>query len=201
MSKYKLFFFDWDGTLCSECFWKSLRGDNLKVSKVIDDFFINCSNGLLRRWMLGEENSEDINKIISEKSGVPFKKLWNIFVSDCQTISFDPILRQQILRIREKAKTVLVTGNMDCFRRFIIPALNLGDCFDAIVISSETRVFKDDNSGEQFKKYASLLNTPISSAILIDDSEKCCTVFKQIGGYSIKTSDPENTKKIIESFL
>ena len=198
MNNFLLFFFDWDGTLCSDRFWKSIRGKDTNVSRAIDNFFLE-NKKLLKEWMLGKMTSEEVNKIISEESGFPYDLLWDTFIKDCENIFFEPILREELLKLRKQAKTVLITGNMDCFRRFIIPVLKLEDCFDAIIISSESGMLKDENEGEQFKKIVQSFNVPIDRSVLIDDSEKCCSVFDKIGGYSIKTSSPDNTIKIVQS--
>lgn len=200
MNNRSLFFFDWDGTLCSGRFWQSLRSENSKVSQTIEDFFVTGENGLLKDWMLGRIISEDVNRFISDKANFSFDSLWSTFVKDCQEMSFDPVLGQRIKKIKEKAKTVLVTGNMDCFRRFIIPALNLDEYFDKIIISSEVGSFKEENDGEQFRKIVADFNTTISDSVLIDDSEKCCAVFEKIGGEAFRTVGPNDTLKLLENF-
>lgn len=201
MTDDKLFFFDWDGTLCSDRLWRSLRNGSSLITKTIDSLFSGGNNGLLKAWMLGRESSENINRFIAESANWPFEKLWNIFVSDCKSTYFDPLLRRQIQKLKKINKTVLITGNMDCFRRFVVPALELENCFDAIVISSEVGIFKDENNGQQFKRYVSFFDMTFGSSFLIDDSEKCCLVFEKNGGRAIKTSGPEYTKKIIAGFL
>ena len=36
--------------------------------------------------MRGKHTAEEINQIISEKIGIPFEKLWTVFVEDCKTM-------------------------------------------------------------------------------------------------------------------
>ena len=68
---------------------------------------------------------------------------------------------------------------MDSFDRFTVPTLKLASYFDVIVNSYTEGQLKTENNGESFLTY---LKGLISDAILIDDSQKSCEVFAQVGG-------------------
>jgi hypothetical protein len=73
----------------------------------------------------------------------------------------------------------------DSFDRFTAPALNLKSHFDVIVNSYTEGQLKTENDGESFLKY---LKGSIIDAILIEDSQKSCDVFTQLGGTALQVT-------------
>ena len=145
----KIIFIDWDGTLCWSRFWESLIKSNPKFAQGIDDFF-SSEKETINNWMRGKFNSEEINKIISQRIGLPNEIVWQTFVSDCQKMEIDKEAVSLIKRLREKYLVILVTGNMDCFTRFTVPALRLEEVFDSIVNSADIGYLKTDYNGKIF---------------------------------------------------
>jgi hypothetical protein len=74
---------------------------------------------------------------------------------------------------------------MDSFDRFTAPALQLNSHFDVIVNSYSEGQLKTDNNGESFLKY---LKGSVAEAVLIEDSQKTCDVFTQLGGKALQVS-------------
>jgi len=196
----KLLFLDWDGTLCFDYFWRSLTSKNERVREAVN-FLFSEEKDLINDWLRGDFSSEEINTMISEKSGCSFDELWNSFVRDCQTMTFDSRLRESLSKIRRTSKIVLVTGNMDCFRRFTIPALRLDDCFDDMVISCEVGYLKNEKAGQQFIDIARKFRIELSDTVLIDDSDKALKIFARLGGVTIKTSDLDKTLEVLGSLI
>jgi FMN phosphatase YigB (HAD superfamily) len=79
-------------------------------------------------------------------------------------------------------QTVLITDNMDCFTRFIVPAQKLEHFFDVIVNSFENKKLKEHNDGEIFMQLIEKQKTKIEDCILIDNSKKICALFTKLGG-------------------
>lgn len=202
MSRKKVVFIDWDGTLCFDRLWKSLRdketGD-LEFTKAVDEIFFGTDKKLVKDWMYDLMDSERANRILSEKTGKNFDELWNVFVEDCRQMSFDPHLRQKVLDLRKFAEVVLVTGNMDCFSRFTVPSLGLDQVFDRILNSSEMGFLKTEQDGETFLSFLRPLGLSIKDAYLVEDSEKTCRYFENLGGRSFLVKQGiEDTMKHLE---
>ncbi len=193
----KLLFLDWDGTLCFDRFWRSLTSKNERVTEAVN-FLFSEEKDLINDWLRGDFSSEEINAMISEKSGCSFDELWNSFVHDCQTMIFDSRLRESLSKIRRTSKIVLTTGNMYCFRRFTIPALKLDDCFDDMVISCEVGYLKNEKGGQQFINIARKFEIELSDTVLIDNSDKALMVFDGLGGSAFKTTGLDRTLEILD---
>ena len=104
---------------------------------------------------------------------------WERFISDCKKMDISKATLERIKALQEKYHTVLVTDNMDCFDRFIKPALKLEFYFDAVVNSYNEKNLKSENNGFLFRKY---VIGNIKNAILIDNSKKVCDIFSSLGG-------------------
>ena len=198
MTTPKLLFLDWDGTLCFDYFWRSLTSKNERIREAVNFLFLE-EKDLVNDWMRGGFSSEEINAKISKKSGCSFGELWSSFVHDCQTMTFDSRLRESLSKLKQDSKLVLITGNMDCFRRFTIPALKLDDFFDDMVISCEVGYLKNEKGGQQFINIARRFGVELSSTVLIDDSDKALKIFAGLGGVTIKTNSLDKTLEILNN--
>ena len=169
-------FVDFDGTICHDRFWRSLnQAEYAKVQEIL----FNENNVMVTEWMKGEYMSEQINKFVATETGIAYSRLWEIFQDDCRTMLVDEKVLDLIANLRTKYHLVLITGNMDSFNRFTVPTLKLASYFDVIVNSYAEGQLKTENNGESFLKY---LKGSITDAILIEDSQKSCDVFTQLGG-------------------
>lgn len=124
--------------------------------------------------MRGLRNSEQINDFLSEQLQIDSKKLWEVFLQDCKSMHFDQQLQKMIERLRRNSYVILVTGNMDCFSRFTVPALGLENSFDKIINSSDLGYLKTEKEGETFLSCLREFNIPMNKTVLIDDSVKTC---------------------------
>lgn len=84
-----------------------------------------------------------------------------------------------------------MTGNMDSFTRFTVPALALDKYFDSISNSFYEGKLKTDEGGKLFLDYAEKYDVCIEDCIVIDDSEKVCSVFEVLGGSAFRIT-PQN---------
>lgn len=187
MHKNNIIFLDWDGTLCWARFWGSLRSEgshDFTLGQKIDDLLFSKDRTLVNDWMRGLKNSEELNAFLSEQLQMRPKKLWDIFLQDCKSMQLDDQLRKKIEQIRTRSYVVLVTGNMDCFTRFTVPALGLENVFDKIINSSDLGYLKTEMGGETFLACSRAFNIPINKTFLIDDSVKTCEFFNSLGGQS-----------------
>jgi FMN phosphatase YigB (HAD superfamily) len=196
----KVIFIDWDGTLCWSRFWESYSKDNKQFAETISHFFAT-EKDLIKIWMRGQKTSEEINTIICERSGQPFDNVWLSFQDDCQKMDLDNVFKELIQKIRKEYIVILITGNMDCFSRFTMPALKLNSLFDRVINSSDVGKLKTDNDGEIFKDCLSSLRLSISDSCLIEDSVNTCGVFEKLGGKSRIVKSKDDTITYLKQFL
>lgn len=186
-------FVDFDGTICHDRFWRSL---SISENKQIQDFLFSGNNSIVTDWMRGVYTSEQINELVSKETGLDYEYLWATFIHDCKTMSVQLEILNPINQLRSKYHVVLITGNMDCFSRFTVPALQLGEYFDVIVNSFDEKQLKTDDNGSSFIKY---VKGSIQDAILIEDSEKSCEIFKGLGGNAYRVINRDDTLKHIQN--
>jgi FMN phosphatase YigB (HAD superfamily) len=134
--------------------------------------------------MNGIHTSEDINKKLADSLGVEYGFLWDVFVKDCQNMKVEDGVLEQLKKLRNRFKIVLITDNMDCFDRFTVPSLKLDEYFDVIVNSFNERLSKNENDGQLFREVIERVGSNPIDSILMDNSEKSCSVFEKLGGTS-----------------
>lgn len=184
-----IIFVDFDGTINFEKLWNMLEMESYGI---VQTLLFGEDKSVIHKWMRGSCTSEEINLLVAQKIGLPYKSLWKIFVENCRNFKVSKNTLRQIKCLSDKFKTVLLTDNMDCFSRFIAPALSLNNHFDLVVNSADTGLFKDDNNGEIFTRLINVHGARIEECILIDNSIKSCNRFAGLGGKSCLVTT-ENT--------
>jgi hypothetical protein len=185
----QVLFIDFHGTLCNDYFWRSLDSE---ARKKIGHMLFTEPSLATRDWMKGVYTSEEINKMVAERLDLPFESLWSTFVEDCKHMTVSPEVLLQIKTLRNKFTTILLTDNMDCFSRFVVPSLRLDSYFEYIANSSDEKILKNENNGEAFLRHIARLNANIEGSILIDDSVSVCNLFRGLGGTSYTVTQKEN---------
>ena len=182
-------FIDFDGTLCHDRFWRSLPMEDYNS---IQHLLFNKDKSVIEKWMVGDTNSEEINRFIAEHLKRPFHDIWESFVSDCKTMYVDRAVLQKIDGLRTKYTVVLLTVNMDCFSRLTVPELGLENYFDDISNSYYTRKTKTYKEGEIYKELASKHGASLVNCFTIDDSISACDIFEKLGGKSYLVTPESN---------
>jgi FMN phosphatase YigB (HAD superfamily) len=186
MTNKPILFFDFDRTLCFDRYWRSLPAPAFAF---VQEYIFGADRTLLNEWMRGKYSAEEINHQLAPLIGMQFDDLWQLFVHDCETMYIDPSVLGAIHSLRTRYTTILITGNMDSFTRFTVPALSLDQYFDHINNSSVTGRLKTDEGGRVFIDHAQALNVPIAQCTLLDDSLETCQVFEKIGGRACVVSE------------
>lgn len=189
MKTKPILFIDFDGTLCHDRYWRSL---DKNMFSIVQDTLFGNDNTLVVEWMVGKKSAEEVNTILAKKLQVPFPDLWEVFVDDCETMKVNLSTLNTINSLRTQYKTILITGNMDNFSRFTVPALQLDTYFDEIINSADAGSLKSDPSGKQFLDPVQRHSANISECVLIDDSQRICNFFESLGGTSLLVTK-ENT--------
>lgn len=190
----KILFVDFDGILCHDRFWRSLS-PTLRSS--VDQFLFSEHFPIVVHWMRGHSASEEVNEVLAHFVGIAYRHLWHIFVHDCRTMNVSLAHLKSIQKIRKFMPVVLVTGNMDCFERFTIPALGLREYFNDIVNSANTGELKTDNGGQLFVDLCTKYNRRPADALLIDDSLKNRNIMTGIGGQALNAGSWQDLSDLL----
>lgn len=183
-----ILFVDFDGTICHDKYWRSLSpGRNEQIQNLL----FRADMTRVKDWMLGAYTAEEINHFVADETGVPFAELWDVFVHDCATMHVSQEVLNRLAMLRDTYTVILVTGNMDSFSRFTVPALRLEDYFDCISNSYDEGRHKTDDDGAIFVAYAAKHQVALTQCIVIDDSRDACSVFEKLGGTSFLVT-PKN---------
>ena len=193
-----ILFVDFYRTLNHEIYWRSLPSN---LQKKVEEFLFANNKAVINDWMRGEYTSEEINKLLAKKLNVPFDYLWEIFVKDCKTMLVSEETLKKIARLRDKFIVVLITGNMDSFNAYTIPALKLEKYFDYISNSFDEKKHKNDEEGILFREYSKKFNSPLSKSFLIDDSDSVCKIFTALGGTAYKVDEEKDADYYLDALL
>lgn len=193
--KRNVLFIDFDGTICSDRFWKSLPKE--EYERIQGDFFKGDS-ARVRDWMCGKYTSEEITEHLSEMLNYNYDELWNIFEADCKSFALEAGVFEAIGEARAKHTTVLMTDNMDSLNRFTAPTLRLDEVFDLIWNSYNHGVLKNDENGRAYLDVCSELSADIKDCILIDDRTHSTDTFARLGGLTCLTSGPQATLEYLK---
>lgn len=91
---------------------------------------------------------------------------------------------------------------MDCFDRFtLLSNQHLVESFDEIENSYNLGILKTSNNGQYFYEKAKSLNVDLKNCIVIDDSEKVCKTFENLGGKGICSFGILEVVKNLEKLL
>lgn len=191
-------FVDFHGTICNDRYWRSLPN---QYQQPLQLFLFQENSHLVEQWMRGRHTAEAINEMVAAELGLPYDAVWNDFVADCQSMQVSPAILSRLERLRPFANIVLMTGNMDSFTRFTVPALGLDAYFDAISNSFDEGRLKTDNGGALFGHYARRFDTRIEQCVVIDDADDVCTVFSDLGGRALQVTLERPTEMLLDGLL
>lgn len=191
---------DFDKTITVDRYWRSLPPEQ---TDQLQKYFFEHDRMLVGEWMRGYHSAEYINRLAAEVVDVSFEELWPSFVNDCETMHIPANILQclSVLKADTDCTTVLITGNMDSFTRFTRPALGLDQYFNHISCSFDEGRHKTDDNGKLFVDWAEKIGIALPRSILIDDQEKCCDIFSQLGGTAKQTFSLDHTFEILRELL
>lgn len=191
-------FIDFDGTICHDRYWRNLAQGK---QDILQAHLFQKNRHIVYEWMRGLHTAEAINGIVAAALDMSYDELWAIFVADCRSMHVSPATLARITRLRAVAYVVLITGNMDSFSRFTVPALGLDRYFDAISNSFSEGRLKTDDSGTLFVHYADRFSASIGDCLVIDDSEEVCSTFAHLGGTPLLATPERTADTILDNLL
>lgn len=186
--KYKVVFFDWNKTLSNSLFWEQLGDSNHKRhewNKNISTYLFQNNKHLISDWMRGEIEDREIVNRISLQFNYSSETLLEDLVDSCRNMKFvsDDVIAL-VKKLRKKGtRCVIATDNMDTFRKYTVPALELEKHFDDILVSTDSGLFKFDTKGTEipfFDSYLKKYNLRYEDAVLIDDCVDMSGVYNKL---------------------
>ncbi|MBN2675951.1 MAG: HAD family hydrolase [Alphaproteobacteria bacterium] len=187
-------FIDFDGTICFDRFLVDVP--DLVITWINAHIFQNPS--LMIDWIMGIKTSEQVIQYIANGTHHDYDTLWSLFVKSCKNMFVDPVILQSVKSLSESYTTILITDNMDSFRRFTMPVLKLDQYFDFIEVSTDYGLLKNNTSdGAFFKQVAEKCNVSLKDSFFIDNGQKNCQVFEELGGTSFLTTGLKDTMSIL----
>lgn len=190
-----ILFVDFNGTICFDRYWRNL---NNEAQEKINDFLFKSNKQVVIDWMRGKYDSEQIHQILAQELELDYRQTWDIFIEECRSMYISPRIMLRIKEIGSKFKTILITDNMDCFSRFTVVSLKLDQYFEQIINSADTKIFKDDNDGEVFRKLAAENEINLSDCMLLDDSKTTQQIFSNLGGKSLLVNRENTAETLLE---
>jgi FMN phosphatase YigB (HAD superfamily) len=194
----QVIFIDFHGTICHDLYWRSLP---LAAQPQLQSLLFGGDTLVVDEWMRGDLWAEQVNTLVADELGLPYETVWRSFVADCCTMHVAPATLARIARIRQHAAAVLITGNMDSFTRFTVPALNLQASFDAISSSSDEGRLKTDQNGALFLHYADRFGAQIEQCVVIDDAADVCATFARLGGTALQVTPDVSANAWLDSLV
>lgn len=188
--KPKVIFFDWNKTLSVSLFWSHMNpysGHKYASyhKKLITALFVDNKN-LINPWMRGEYDTKQIMDILSPLVGLSSKILEEELIISCKNQSYvDPVVPKLIGEVKNKGiKVVIATDNMDTFRNYTVPSMNLETLFDDLLISCELKTLKGDHDEDSipfFNQYLSKNDLTYKDVVLLDDCTDETGVYEKLG--------------------
>ncbi|PIT88069.1 MAG: hypothetical protein COU29_03585 [Candidatus Magasanikbacteria bacterium CG10_big_fil_rev_8_21_14_0_10_36_32] len=195
---YQTILFDFDGVLCKGRFYeKTLLPD---YPEVYDWIQLNIfkDKELVRRWMRNQIDSIEINKLISQNTGIEYEILKKLYKESVRNIKLDDKLVGLAKSIKLSGKKIgIVTDNMDIFTQITVPNHRLNVLFDVIINSADYGRLKNEDNGKSFDVALSDLGEKIESSLMIDDSESTIELYKKKGGHGFVYKNIEELKSFL----
>ncbi len=176
----KAVFVDWFGTLSISRFFEHWSAPDHPRRREFDRlqawWFDAASQPFLDEWLTGARTCEDFVGAMSALFGLPPAEVEAELMEGFRHWTLlEPETKPLLAALRQKGvRVVLATENVDACIRWAVPALDLGDGFDAILSSHELRALKheSDESGRSlfFGDYLRAQGIGPGETALIDDS-------------------------------
>jgi FMN phosphatase YigB (HAD superfamily) len=183
-------FFDFDGVLCTDRFFAALKPEYLHVQGWISQHIFGGEK-YGDRWMRGELNYRQVNRVIADATGISNDLLDKILIAGVAQMKVNTALIQLAENLKQKdIKVALVTNNMDVFSEITVPAKKLDKTFPVIINSYQYGLMKQDKNGRLFDIALNWLGlNSFDDVLLVDDTPAYCEIFRNKGGQVYRYSN------------
>ena len=181
-------FFDWFGTLSTSRFWDGItqtRRHALRkpLTARLQELF-TLEKQQVTLWMRGDLTDAEIVNSLNIALPRHYRQdyLHRALHRDCRAAAMRPGMAPLMRALRRHAFVAVATDNMSCFLAAAPTVLSNQAPVDAILSSSERQVLKAEDPERFFAPVFHATGLTWSGAILIDDCERTCTAFRELGG-------------------
>lgn len=179
-------FIDWNKTLSYSLFWEHLKDNHSEAELLptIEEWLFKDNRAIIEPWMRGQYSTKEIISKIAKGIQKSESLLWRELAWSCTNMTFCSNQVPALVRdIQQKnVKVVIATDNMDTFREFTIPAMQLDSLFDDFLISSEMGVLKNDIVDKRlvfFETFMQKHHLSNEEVVLFDDSLDTFNIYKE----------------------
>lgn len=177
---------DFDGVLCSDFFYHTLDGTNPDLYDRINREVFRGDKTLVRAWMRGETTTEDVHATLAQRFRVPAPFLDAALRQSIEAMHLNAPLLTLVREVRAAlGRAVLLTDNMDVFRRVTVPTFHLDQQFDAIVTSCEEGKLKGDDWFALLDLALACVNGTWPSTLVLDDWPLLVDAARARGGHAV----------------
>ncbi|MFA6518988.1 MAG: hypothetical protein WCV93_05075 [Candidatus Shapirobacteria bacterium] len=182
--KYQAAFWDFAGVWSKDWFYKSLETSHPDVWKFIQTKIWGPNDDhRVEKWVRGELTTNDINRIISQGTGIDFEFLTKTFHDDFASMTMETRHVPIVMALKQKGlKVGMITDNMKEFSSITVPKHNLLELFDGHVYNSfDYRMLKAEGL---LNLAVEQTNAGYNTSLLIDDSPRARAAFEARGGHT-----------------
>lgn len=150
-------------------------------------------------WMAGEKSLRDIAAIIAQGSGVKADSVERYLRLGCASLPENPEVLAFACELKQQGiRTACVTANFDVFNEVVVPAHGYKELFGVIVNSCD--------HGTRHKPvlwdiaFKALGSGGYDSALLIEDSDREISQFRELGGRAIQYTGDEQLRGALAEY-
>lgn len=185
MTILRTIFFDFDGVLCHDRFYgEQVKSQHPEVYDWIQENVFGDNDKLVKDWMRGRINAQEVNRIVANNTGIDCEQLQKLFMESVRNMKLDERIIDVARGLKQSGRTLgVVTDNMDVFTEITVDNHKLKELFDVIVNSADYGCLKKDENGKLFDvAMATVGENDIRNTLLIDDSTDTIELYRQRGG-------------------
>ena len=105
MKNKPIIFCDFDGTICHERYWRSLPSEQYEK---VQNLLFRSDKTYVNDWMRGKYTAEQVNEKVAQEIGMPYEKVWQLFVNDCNTMHVPREILEQLSSLRALFETDII---------------------------------------------------------------------------------------------
>lgn len=196
-------FVDWHGVLSRDTFWHSIIENTRhpyrnQLISVRESIF--SSPSYVEAWMRGEFSTEkilhDLEASIELDKRAKKHFLIRRLISDYRRCSLNEDLTNTLRKLRGDHSIVIATDNMDLPTDTIASRKDIWWFADDIISSSDVGVLKYESPELFFGTWLTSNGFAFKDAILIDDNEDNCIMFRMSGGQAVHWRNNDSLKEL-----
>jgi FMN phosphatase YigB (HAD superfamily) len=205
MVRPKNVFIDWYKTLSDSIFWEHLKGT--KDFELISKALFEDSNKIINPWMRGKFTAEEVSKLVSGKTKIDYKYIFDNLEKSAKTMIFGTTLIPKLINAltAKGVKVYIATDNMDTFTRWTVPAMRINKFFTGFYSSDKIGFLKKDmddhGRSKFFNKIIEHKSFDFTNSLFLDDNLKIADITTKLGMTFIGIKSTKHTEEVLKEIL